>query len=215
MNVHTLLSNQLPATRRHILIALKEKGGMSADELAERLGITPVAVRRHLSNLERDQLVEHAEVKRGLGRPTFVYHLTDAAHRLFPSNYDQLASYVLRAIQQLFGPEAVERIFEQRRQELLRQYRPRVDADRLPDRLEQLTRLRQEDGYMADWELTPEGDYVLRQYHCPIQRVAEGCGAACAQELALFSDLLEAEVARDQHQASGDPACSYRIRPRR
>jgi predicted ArsR family transcriptional regulator len=206
--------HQLPPTRRRILVTMMEHEGMTADELAEEVGITPVAVRRHLTNLERDRLVEREQVRRPLGRPNFVYRLTEAAHLLFPNNYDQLANYVLRAIEQYFGEEAVERIFEQRRRELARTYEARVNGETLPARLEQLTQLREEDGYLAAWEKQPDGSFILHQYHCPIERVAEVCGAACAQELELFADLLRAEVNRKQHHVMGDPACSYQIRPK-
>ncbi|GAB4537768.1 MAG: transcriptional regulator [Anaerolineae bacterium] len=214
MTASDLLTTQMPATRRRILIALKERGGMTADELAEKLGISAVAVRRHLANLERDQLVDHEQTQRGMGRPSYVYRLTDAAHHIFPHNYDQMASYLLEAIQALYGPEAVERIFEQRTQELAASYRPRVHGKDLPARLEQLARLREADGYMPVWEEQPDGSYLLRQYHCPILLVAEGCTEACNHELALFVDLLDAEVTRQTHQVAGDPECSYRIRPK-
>jgi len=204
----------MPATRRRILIALKERGGMTADELADKLGISAVAVRRHLTNLERDRLVDHEQVQRGMGRPSYVYRLTEAANQIFPNNYDLLASYVLEAIEELFGREAVDRIFEQRTQELAQSYRSLMKGDTLPDRLEQLTRLREAEGYMPVWEEQEDGTYVLRQHHCPILRVAEECGQACTHELALFVDVLDAEVVRQSHQVSGDTTCSYRIRPR-
>jgi iron-sulfur cluster biosynthesis transcriptional regulator SufR len=214
MTTSDVLNIQMPPTRRRILIALKERGGMTADELAEKLGISAVAVRRHLTNLERDRLVDHQQVQRGMGRPSYVYRLTEAAHQIFPHNYDQLASYFLEAIQDLFGPEAVERIFEHRTHELAESYRPQVNGKHLPDRLEQLARLREADGYMPVWEEQEDGTYVLRQHHCPILHVAEGCGEACAHELALFVDLLDAEVSRQSHQVTGDAECTYQIRPR-
>jgi len=214
MTTRDVLNIQMPATRRRILIALKERGGMTADELAEKLGISAVAVRRHLTNLERDRLVDHQQVQRGMGRPSYVYRLTEAAHQIFPHNYDQLASYFLEAIQDLFGPEAVERIFEHRTHELAESYRSQVDGKHLPDRLEQLARLREADGYMPVWEEQEDGSYVLRQHHCPILHVAEGCSEACAHELALFVDLLDAEVSRQSHQVTGDAECTYQIRPR-
>jgi predicted ArsR family transcriptional regulator len=214
MTTNDILNSQVPATRRRILIALKERGGLTADELADNLGISSVAVRRHLTTLERDRLVDHEEVQRGMGRPSYVYRLTEAANQIFPHKYDQLASYVLEAIEELFGREAVDRIFEHRTQELAQSYRPLVSVGDLPDRLEQLTRLREADGYMPVWEEQADGTYVLRQYHCPILHVAEGCVEACAQELALFVDLLDAEVTRQCHRVTGDTMCSYQIRPR-
>ncbi|NIO06893.1 MAG: winged helix-turn-helix transcriptional regulator, partial [Deltaproteobacteria bacterium] len=45
MMTSDVLTTHVPATRRRILIALKERGGMTADELAEKLGISSVAVR--------------------------------------------------------------------------------------------------------------------------------------------------------------------------
>jgi predicted ArsR family transcriptional regulator len=39
-----------------IKVMLKENGRMTADELAEHLGISSVAVRRHLTKLESDQI---------------------------------------------------------------------------------------------------------------------------------------------------------------
>jgi predicted ArsR family transcriptional regulator len=214
MMTSDVLTTQMPATRRRILIALKERGGMTADELAEKLGISSVAVRRHLINLERDRLVDHEQVQRGMGRPSYIYRLTEAAHHIFPHNYDQIASYFLEAIQELFGPDAVERIFEHRTQELAESYRSQVNGQELPDRLDQLTRLREADGYMPVWEEQADGTYVLRQHHCPILHVAEGCDVACAHELALFVDLLNAEVIRQSHQVTGDAECSYEIRPK-
>jgi predicted ArsR family transcriptional regulator len=214
MMISDLLTTQVPATRRRILIALKERGSMTADELAEKLGISSVAVRRHLTNLERDRLVDHEQVQRGMGRPSYVYRLTEAAHQIFPHNYDQMASYSLEAIQELFGQDAVARIFEHRTQELAESYRSEVNGQDLPDRLDQLSRLREADGYMPVWEEQEDGTYVLRQHHCPILHVAEGCSEACAHELALFVDLLNAEVTRQNHQVSGDAECSYEIRPK-
>ena len=69
MTTSDVFTIQMPATRRRILIALKEQGGLTADELASLLGISSVAVRRHLTNLERDQLVDHEQAQRGMGRP--------------------------------------------------------------------------------------------------------------------------------------------------
>ena len=214
MTTSDIFTTQVPATRRRILISLKERGGLTADELASLLGISSVAVRRHLTNLERDRLVDHEQVQRGMGRPSYVYRLTETARQVFPHNYDQLASHILGAIQELYGEEAIERIFEHRTEELAQSYRPLINGGNLPDRLEQLTQLREADGYMPAWEEQEDGTYVLYQYHCPILHVAEGCSEACAHELALFVDLLDAEVTRQSHQVTGDAQCSYQIRPR-
>lgn len=209
-----VLNGQMSQTRRQILIALKHNGGMTADELAQQLDISAVAVRRHLGNLERDRLVEHEQVRRAVGRPSFVYHLSEPATLLFPSSYHHLAAQVLKAVTGMFGQEAVDLIFEQRRVEMERLYGARMNGHNLRERLARLAELRTEEGYMATWEEKDDGSFVLHQHHCPIIWVAEYCGPACLEEVTMVSDLLDADVVRHSHQVAGDATCSYEIRPR-
>ncbi|MFQ5611855.1 MAG: helix-turn-helix transcriptional regulator, partial [Anaerolineae bacterium] len=209
-----VIGKQVPATRRRILIALKESGSLTADELAEALNISAVAVRRHLSNLERDHLVTHREAQRGMGRPSFIYELTPEASCLFPHNYDQMATYALTAIEELYGQQAIEAIFQKRAREQAQAYSPLMDGKCLEDRLDQLVRLREQEGYMPTWEIGDDDVLILKEANCPIMSVAEHCGQACASELNLFVELLDAEVVRQDHLLDGAHLCSYAVRPR-
>jgi iron-sulfur cluster biosynthesis transcriptional regulator SufR len=209
-----LLYKQMPVTRRRILNLLKEKGELTADELAELLGISAVAVRRHLMKLERDQLVIYEEVQRGMGRPSFVYQLGEAATSFFPRRYDELAITVLETIEDLYGREAIDAVFRMRSEHILEKYRAKVNGTTLDARLDQLTRLREADGYMSTWKMDENGIFVLREANCPIVHVAEGCCTACDYDLNLLTNLLEAKVVRTSHLASGDDACSYEVRPK-
>lgn len=211
----TLITKQMPLTRRRILTLLKEKGELTADELAGLLGISSVAVRRHLVKLESDQLVMYREVQRGMGRPSFVYQLGDAAASFFPRRYEELAATVLETIQDLYGVEAVDAVFRVRSEHLVQTYRRKVNGKSLDTRLEQLTRLREEDGYMSSWEAGSDGNhYILREANCPIIHVAAGCGSACDYDLSILTSLLDAEIVRKEHLARGDDACVYEVRPR-
>ena len=96
-----LIHKNMPLTRRRILMLLKEKGELTADELAGLLGISAVAVRRHLTKLESDHLVTYKEVQRGMGRPSYVYELGEAAASFFPRRYEELAVNVLETIRAL------------------------------------------------------------------------------------------------------------------
>jgi len=204
----------MPTTRRRILTLLKERGELTADELAEYLGISSVAVRRHLTKLESDQLVKYEEVQRGMGRPSFVYQLGEAAANFFPRRYEELASTVLETINEMYGIEAVDAIFRLRSEHLIKTYRHRVNGASLDKRLDQLTQLREADGYMSTWEANSDGTFILREANCPIIHVAEGCGSACNYDQNLLESLLDAEVVRTSHLARGDGACTYQVRPK-
>ncbi|MBN1991120.1 MAG: transcriptional regulator [Anaerolineae bacterium] len=209
-----LLYKQMPVTRRRILHLFKENGELTADQLAKLLDISTVAVRRHLTRLERDNLVTYEEMRRGMGRPSFVYRLGEAASSYFPRGYDELAVTVLKTIEDLYGREAVDAVFRMRSEHLLEKYRQKVNGQSLPVRLEQLVKLREADGYMSTWKLNADGTYTLRETNCPIVHVAENCGSACDYDHALLTNLLKANVVRISHLASGDSACCYQVRPK-
>jgi predicted ArsR family transcriptional regulator len=82
-------------TRDRVARSILEQGPSTAAELAERLALTPAAVRRHLAALidsghleARDQRVYG---QRGRGRPAKVFCLTDAGRSDFYQAYDRLA----------------------------------------------------------------------------------------------------------------------------
>jgi iron-sulfur cluster biosynthesis transcriptional regulator SufR len=209
-----LIHKNMPLTRRRILMLLKDKGDLTADELAEALGISAVAVRRHLTKLEGDQLVMYHEVQRGMGRPSFVYRLGEAAASFFPRRYEELAVNVLETIRELYGREAIDAIFQMRTSHMIDSYRRKISGPTFDSRLAQLTRLREADGYMSTWESGQDGVFILREANCPIFHVAEGCDTACAHDMALLTNVLEADVVRTGHLARGDGACCYEIRPK-
>ncbi len=214
MESTALIHKNMPLTRRRILMLLKEKGELTADELADLLGISAVAVRRHLTKLESDQLVSYQEVQRGMGRPSFVYRLGEASGSFFPRRYEELAVNVLETIQELYGREAIDAIFRMRTNHIIENYRRKINGKTLDVRLDQLTRLRAADGYMSTWEAGVDNTFILREANCPIFHVAEGCNTACDHDLAMLTDLLQAEVVRTSHLANGDGACCYQVRPK-
>ena len=71
---------EMQDTRHRILRLLKLKGPLSADEMSQELKITYMGVRQHLTPLEHDGLIRHHREQRGIGRPTYVYSLTELGH---------------------------------------------------------------------------------------------------------------------------------------
>ncbi len=201
----------MPKTRRLVLLAIKEHGRLTADQLAEMLSISAVAVRRHLDNLKQDRLVSYEETQRGVGRPRFEYFLTPKADHLFPRNYQDLAADFILSIRDMYGKEAVDAIFKKRADKITQTYRPMINGDTLEKRIAQLVALRQEDGYMANWQKQDDDLFIITEHNCPIQHVASECSQACHEDLMLFSNLLGAEVIRLNNQADGDHTCRYKV----
>ena len=93
-------------------------------------------------------------------------------------------------------------------------YGGRVDRSAsLKKRLQQLAKVRTEEGYMA--EVNPAGPhaFLFVENHCPICAAATVCQGFCAIELDLFRAVLgpDVSVEREEHIISGDRRCAYRI----
>lgn len=209
------IGRQMQSTRREILMTLKKRGGMTADDLSEVLGITAMGVRRHLMTLERDGLVDYTPVQRGVGRPSYVYRLTELADDLFPKNYDRFANELLNLLRLTDGDEKIEELFAMRMERLQAAYAPHLTNKDLPEQLAELARIQNENGYLAEWEEQDDGTLVFVEYNCAIAKIAEACNFACDYELQLLESLLDAgEIVRDNHIASGDISCRYLIKAR-
>jgi len=204
----------MASTRRAILISLKRRGVLRAGELATLLGITVAAVRQQLGRLEEDGLVTHRSDPAGRGRPAHHYELTPMAEVLFPKRYGDLTTELLGY---LGGPESEEvgELFERRRLRRLDDASRRLAGRTLDDQVAELTRILDEDGYLADVERLAGGGWRITEHNCAILTVATGYRQACTSELAFIRDALPAgNVERVAHLLDGAHVCSYEVRPR-
>ncbi|MFC0215372.1 helix-turn-helix transcriptional regulator [Paenibacillus chartarius] len=195
------------STRSVILTSIKTHGERSVADLAEELGVTEMAVRRHMHVMERDGLVQPRLVRRPMGRPMNVYSLTAAADELFPKKYQHLALDLLEELDE----EDVSRLFEKRQSKLYQRYEERMRGKSLPERVKELADIQNAGGYMVRLQETAPGQYELCEHNCPIAQVAGPYQQACACELDLFRQLLQAEVDRTECLAKGGSKCVYRI----
>jgi DeoR family suf operon transcriptional repressor len=204
----------LPATRRALLTAVKRRGEARATELAGDLGITVSAIRQHLAGLGADALVDHRDERSGPGRPKRLYRLTERGDELFPRTYGELTTELL-AYAEEEDPELVERLFERRRQRRVERAKARLAGRPFGDQIEELTRILDEDGYLADSEALPDGTYRIVEHNCAILAVAMRYGHACGTELSFIREVLpDATVERVAHQLAGARTCAYEITPR-
>jgi predicted ArsR family transcriptional regulator len=209
--------NGAPSTlRREILLRLRQAGPLSPDRLAADLGASRTGVLQQLRALEAAHLVSRETVRHGVGRPRHLYDVTPDAQGLFPSNYDGLAAGLLAAIVAVGGDDLVEQVFAARRRQVGDLVRRRM-ADRvragapLRERVRELAVIQDEQGYLGELSVDPDGTIRLREHNCAIFHVALQTPRACEAELALFRDVLGADVVRETHIAGGDRCCSYRI----
>jgi DeoR family suf operon transcriptional repressor len=149
---------QQASTKQDLLKALLKSGEATAQQLAETLGISPQATRRHLKDLETEGLILHEVVRAGMGRPQHHYRLSAAGRSRFPANYDEFAVELLDTLAETVGRDRVSSILRKQWVRKAMEYRDRLGSGSLRDRVAKLVQLRQAEGYMAEWQVfTPDG----------------------------------------------------------
>ncbi|WP_225848486.1 metalloregulator ArsR/SmtB family transcription factor [Streptomyces sp. HPF1205] len=214
-------------TRTRVARSILNHGPSTAAALAERLGLTQAAVRRHLDALVAENMVEPREQRvygsRGRGRPAKVFALTDCGRDAFDQAYDQLAADALRWIAQSAGggadgQAAVSAFARARVAAQAERYRAIVDAAAPEDRTRALARALSADGYAATASAAPPqlraggapgpAGEQLCQHHCPVAHTAEQFPQLCEAEAEVFSTLLGTHVQRLATIAHGDGVCT-------
>ena len=202
-------------TRRAITKLLKTEGPIDSAQLAERLGLTAMAVRQHLYALQREGLVTAEERPVPIGRPAKFWRLTPEADHLFPEAYAELSVALIDSVKDAFGEEGLERVLTSRCARQRTDYGKRIrPGDPLAKKLAELAKVRTEEGYMAEVRRQGDGSFLLVENHCPICAAANACQGFCSTELDLFRSVLGPgiTVERAEHIIKGDQRCVYKIK---
>ncbi len=205
--------NTLPEGRRSILNALKKRGELRAEELADLTNITASGIRQQLTALEADGLVSHLEKRIGRGRPKHVYKLSAAADALYPRMYPELTNELLDYVRD-DDPELLERIFKRRMQRRLENAKERLKTQKTFEaRVTELTKILDQDGYLAEYQKLENGTYLVTEHNCAVIGVALQYGQACSSEIEFLRLALpEASIERVSHMIAGAHMCAYSIK---
>ena len=201
-------------TRERVARTILELGPSTAAALAERLNLTPAAIRRHLDHMLESGTVEARDQRvlgsRRRGRPAKVFALTAAGRDQFEQQYDDLAAQALRFLKEHGGDEAVsafarERLvgLEQRVLALRAAYPELTSA-------EALARAMRDAGFAASVHTIPVGEQLCQQ-HCPVAHVAHEFPQLCEAETELIARVIGRPVQRLATIAHGDGVCTTSI----
>jgi len=211
-----MLSNMWPVlnenpTREKILLLLKRKGPLSIDDLSRELNITSMGIRQHLLSLERKGLIDYMTKRQGIGRPAFLYKLTEKAEYLFPKTYDRFIINMFTDIEKNEGKNKIDEIFKWRKTRLLKDAKEALqDKKTIQDKVFGLKAFLEAEGYSSELD-SANNHFVLKIFNCPIYRIALDYKEACQYDIQLFRDLLGKEVIREACITDGNPSCIYNI----
>ena len=198
-----------PRTRELVARSILENGPSTAAVLASRLGLTPAGIRRHLDLLVGEGVLQarapQAALRRGRGRPSKVFLMSDAGREKFEHTYDDLAVAALKFMAAQSGEHLIQGFANSRAEDIER--RGRIAMAKSSIKTESLAEFLTQDGYAASIHARPMGEEIL-QRHCPIAHVASEFPQLCEAETAALSRLLGTHVQRLATIAHGDGVCT-------
>ncbi len=198
-------------TRERVVRSVLVNGPSTAAALAERLQLTPAAVRRHLDQLLEEGSLEAREPRvtghRGRGRPAKVFALTEAGRDRFDQAYDDLAVQAMRYLAETGGEAAVREFADRRAAKIEQRFHAVVAARPNLAPTEALAQVFTDEGYAAAVRDLPIGEQLCQQ-HCPVSHVAHEFPELCEAETAAISRMLGRHVQRLATIAHGDGVCT-------
>jgi predicted ArsR family transcriptional regulator len=196
------------STRMEVLELLRRKGNASAETIASDLGVTPNAIRQHLTNLERDGFVVSHPERRARGRPSLLFNLTERADSVFPKRYGQLATMVLQEVQEMSGPDALDEIFSRVAERHAQTIGPDIEGLEFDDKLRRVVAWIGRAGTLAEQTESEEGVRITI-HNCPFRNTALKFPQVCSITPQLISRLLDTAVSQSDSIHRRDPYCSF------
>ncbi len=194
---------------------LKNKSGLTVDELSKRLDITRNAVRQHLAALENDGLVTQGASRPSGGRPEQLYVLTDAGKELFPRHYSWFAQLMVESIKQESGAGGLRERMGVMGSEVAQQLRQQYSGlENQQQKVEKLSDVMEQLGYNTKSTKVVDGVPTIEADNCIFHNLAIKNPEICQFDLALLSTFTDSEVDHQECMASGGNVCRFKFTPK-
>jgi len=135
-------------TKESILEQLLLLQNTTISQLSEILAISEISVRHHLMSLEAEGIITSSEERHGVGRPRFVYHLTEKGFQNVPTNYIKLSDQALTTMEHFLGTDKLLELFKQIGRDLAETVASSVSSQDPEEKLEQFASHLTQDGFI-------------------------------------------------------------------
>lgn len=205
-----MLRQQLLDTSRGRLVALLQHGGLTVDDLAAKLRLTPNAIRAQLTAMERDGVVQRIGRKPGTTRPFQIYQLTPEVEQLLSQAYVPLLVQLVDVFANALPADQVNALMRKAGKGLANQLpadkrrgnslRARVEgaSDLLNSQLGAITHVEE------------NGKLVIRGAGCPLAALTGKHPAVCLAMESLITEVIGASVV-ECCERNGRPRCCFEI----
>lgn len=198
----------MKSTHDKILQTLLHKPKITINELAEAVGINPISVRHHITNLQMEGLISADEERHGVGRPRLVYSLTEDGMEKFPTRYLRLTTRLLAQMKESMPGPMVSQLFNQIADDMVSEYESQVKGLSMEERLDFVKDMLAKEGFTVEWE--KKGDeYQIHEISCPYYQIGVAHPEVCTVDQDLISKMLAVPANKIECILSGGAHCTY------
>lgn len=214
LDLKILMTNRIGSRQFQILeLLLKNKIGLSIDEIASMLDISRNAVQQHFLTLEKEGYIETAELKKTAGRPVRTFVLTESGINRFPKQYAWFSELIVSELENELGAEYLKSYFQKMGINLSQTLISQFEGKSTEQRLELLLNVMDDLGFQAS-EIKSENnnEYRIKAYNCIYHDLAQKYEAVCELDKTLISTLLNKDVELVECMAKGGHSCHFKIK---
>jgi predicted ArsR family transcriptional regulator len=149
--------------------------------------------------------VKQLGVRRGSGKPSYVYDLTPDAEHLFPKSYSQVLYQLLEELDARMTATDLEDLLSTVGRRIAAKWK--IQPGDLRMRLEAAIEVLNELGGMAELEIKEE-NYTIRGYSCPLSAIVPGHPEICHLTETLLTEIVDIPI-KEQCERNGKVRCCF------
>lgn len=193
-------------------LMLKNKAGVSIDELAAGAQITRTAVRQHLAALEADGYVCKGDERKTAGRPGQTFVLTTRGTDLFPKQYSWFSGLMLQALRQERGSEGLAQWFRELAATIAVSLAPRLAGKDEAQRLDEVATILNELAFEASVVHPTDRSEApaIEASNCVYHDLAAVFPEICQFDVELLTRLTGTPLEHHECMVRGGHVCRFR-----
>ncbi len=193
-------------------IMLNSREALSIDELANVLEISRTAVQQHITVLQRDGYIEHAQAVKTAGRPIQTFVLTECGVNLFTKQYSWFSGLLLDELKQQLDSDGLRQCLHKLGVRQGEQLLGQLEGLPPAEKLEAISKIMQEMGYEATTQSQDGGQLpVINACNCVYHDLAKQFPEVCQFDNAFLATLSGRNVSLIECIAEGGCACRFKF----
>jgi predicted ArsR family transcriptional regulator len=201
----------MKSTRDLMRDLLSTRGEATVAEIAGDLDLNQANIRRHLEVMRAEGLVDITMRRHEIGRPSYVYKLTERAEEM-SAHYPRLVDrMVKRLVAQPGSAPLLIQLFDGVAEDVAVAHRPQVTGTTLGQRVAETSSALKEEGIVDHWRKDADGFHLMNTT-CPYRKAAEASDAPCHGDHKVVESLVGVPVEQVSRIVDGHLVCEYVVR---